>query len=249
MQRKTAATNTISTSTEISAWERVKKVTIKKYIDSCPNHFNGRKSNIPDVIVLHNTGGSNISSAHWWFLDKTSQTSAHFLVGLDGEIRQYVNLADGSYCNGTTTDHTKKHYYGNATNGVIKTRSQNANLYTVSIECVGNVGDKLTSEQLEAVVFLIKYIRFEIKRIYLKDIPINRLHIIGHYEIVPLTRGYCGKNIQYDEILNTLNPKPFIPEPVIHKKEEVEENPKTSDIKTEKTIRKIDIKNRKNLIK
>ena len=70
-------------------------MTIKKYIDSCPNHFNGRKSNIPDVIVLHNTGGSNISSAHWWFLDKTSQTSAHFLVGLDGEIRQYVNLADG----------------------------------------------------------------------------------------------------------------------------------------------------------
>ncbi len=212
-------------------------MTIKSYISQCPNHFNGRRSNVPDVIVLHNTGGTNISSAHWWFLDKTSQTSAHFLVGLDGEIRQYVNLADGSYCNGTTADKTAKHYYGNATNGVVKTRSQNANFYTVTIEFVGNVGDALNATQLQTAVELIKYIRNEVKRVYNKDIPVNRLHIIGHYEVAPLTRGYCGKGIQYDEILRQLKVVPVAtkpaeptPEPVEHKPEEKhEENPDTSD--------------------
>lgn len=206
-------------------------MTIKSYIEQCPNHFNGRKNNIPDVIVLHNTGGNHISSAHWWFLDKSSYTSAHFLVDKDGEIRQYVSLADGSYCNGTTADKTQKHYYGNATNGVVKTRSQNANLYTVSIEFVGNVGDPLTETQFETAVQLIKYIRKEVKRIYNRDIPINRLHIIGHYEVAPLTRGYCGKRIQYNELLRRLKEQPIPATPVYKPEEKTEQNPDTSDVK------------------
>ena len=224
-------------------------MTIKSYVEKCPNHFNGRKNNIPDVIVLHNTGGMKISSAHWWFLDKTSDTSAHFLVDRDGEIRQYVNLADGSYCNGTTSDKTKKHYYGNATNGVVKTRPQNANLYTITIEFVGNVGDPLTETQLETAVTLIKYIRKEIERIYNKTVPLNRLHIIGHYEVAPLTRSDCGKGIQIEDIIERLkertdvvkktDPEPEIPkqetaapkpDSVKHKPEiKAEENPKTTD--------------------
>ncbi len=220
-------------------------MTIKKYINECPNHFRGREGNIPDVIVLHNTGGTKISSAHWWFLDAASKTSAHFLIGLDGEIRQYVNIADGSYCNGTTNDRTKPHYYGNATSGVVKTRPQNANLYTVSIECVGNVGDALTDAQFQAVVALIRHIRSEVKKIYLKDIPLNRLHIIGHYEVAPLTREYCGVNLPYDRILKEL--KGLTVEEVRHKAEvKPEENPKTSDVpetaedvkKPKKTTRK-----------
>ena len=213
-------------------------MTIKQYIDICPNHFNGRKSNVPDVIVLHNTGGTKISSAHYWFLNKESYTSAHFLVGLDGEVRQYVNIADGSYCNGTTNDRTKAHFYGNATNGVVKTRSQNANLYTVSIECVGDVGEDMTKAQFEAVVSLIRYIRNEVKRIYLKDIPLNRLHIIGHYEVAPLTRGYCGKNFQYDKIIKEL--KGLTVDEVRHKAEvKPEENPDTSDLKPLKPLKQI----------
>ena len=210
----------------------MKRVTVKKYINDCPNHFNGRKGHVPDMITLHNTGGMNISSAHWWFLDKTSQTSAHFLVGLDGELRQYVNLADGAYCNGTTVDKTKNHCYLNATNGIVKTRPVNANLYTVSIEFVGNVGDSLTEPQLEVAVKLIRHIQYEIRRLYLKDIPLNRLHIVGHYEIAPLTRGECGKGIQFDEILKRLDPSNNVKvDNVTHKKEDSpQQNPKTSDM-------------------
>jgi len=246
MERKTAGINTALTKTETKDRKRVKRVTIKQFIDECPNHFNGRKGNIPDVISLHNTGGTKISSAHWWFLDPESQTSAHYLVGLDGEVRQYVNITDGAYCNGTTTYKNQKHCYLNATNGIVKMRSQNANLYTISIEFVGNVGDSLTEKQLEVAVELIRHIRNMVKILYRKEIPLNRLYIIGHYEIAPLTRGDCGKGIQYDEIINRLKGVPV--DTVTHKKEEVpEQNPKTSD---KPKIRKwFDIKKRRKLIK
>ena len=225
----------------------------KKFTDHCPNHFLGRKGNVPDMISLHNTGGTDISSAHWWFLNKNSCTSAHFLVGLDGELRQYVNIADGAYCNGTTTDKNQKHCYLNATNGIVNTRSQNANLYTVSIEFVGNVGDSLTEPQLEVAVKLIRHIQYEIRRLYLKDIPLNRLHIVGHYEIAPLTRGECGKGIQFDEILKRLKPSNHVKvDKVTHKKEESpEQNPKTSDItKGEKGLKneKFNLRNVRRLL-
>ena len=210
-------------------------MTIKQYINQCPNHFNGRKGNVPDMIVLHNTGGDKISSAHYWFLDKESETSAHFLVGLDGEVRQYVNIADGAWCNGTALDRVKPHFYGNASNGVVKSRSQNANLYTVSIEFVGNVGDRLNETQLETAVELIKYIRSEVEKIYGKQIPLNRLHIVGHYEIAPLPRSYWGKNIQYSGILEQLTAPPvdpYVPKP----QTKPEENPKTSDFVPKKVL-------------
>lgn len=217
----------------------MKKVTIKDYTDRCVNFFSNRKDTstgkryYPDMISLHNTGGMNISSAHWWFLDSSSYTSAHFLVGLDGEIRQYVNISDGSYCNGTTRDSSKKHYYGNATNNIVKSRSINANLYTVSIEFVGNVGDPLTEKQFESAVELIEHIKAEIKRIYGKEITIDRSHLIGHYEIAPLTRGYCGKNIQFDEIIKRLNKEPEKVEQ-LNKIEQLEK-PKEVEQKKEET--------------
>lgn len=215
-------------------------MTIKDYTERCVNLFKNRidsstgKRYYPDMISLHNTGGMNISSAHWWFLDASSYTSAHFLVGLDGEVRQYVKISDGSYCNGTTSDSSKKHYFGNAINKIIQKRSFNANLYTTSIEFVGNVGDPLTERQLESAVELIDFIRIEVKRIYGKEIFIDRSHLIGHYEITPLTREYCGKNIQFDEILKRLNKDTETVEQI--QKTEPLEEPK--EIEQEKEISK-----------
>ena len=175
---------------------------IKKY--NSPNFFKDRLGNKPDIVVLHNTGGTSISSAHHWFLNNVSYTSAHFLVGLDGEVRQYVDLKDGAWCNGTSADKTQNAFYGNATNNIVKNRSQNANLYTVSIEFVGNVSDVLTEKQIETAVQLINHIKIEVKKIYGRDLKIDREHLIGHYEIVPKTRAYCGKNIQYNLLIDRL---------------------------------------------
>lgn len=178
---------------------------IESYADKCPNRFNGRKGNIPDVIVFHNTGGKKISSAHHWFLNAESQTSAHFLVGLDGEVRQYVNLADGAWCNGTSSDRAAAHYYGNAESGVVRTRPQNANLYTVSAEFVGDVGSPLTKYQDRAAVELTDFVLTELERIYGFVFPLNSLHVISHGAVAPLTRRGCGDGIDIESVIRRVS--------------------------------------------
>lgn len=217
--------------------KEAKKVTIKDYTKDCVNFFKNRysketgQSYYPDMIVLHNTGGELLSSAHWWFLNPSSQTSAHYLVDFDGEVRQYVDLRDGSFCNGTSTSPTSNAYHKNSTSQKVQSRAFNANLYTVSIEFVGNVNTELTKEQLQAAVELIRHIQAEVMEIYGKEINLDREHIIGHYEVVPATRGYCGKKIQFDEILKKLNYKEPVSDPVPPAQEtKPEENPKTSDL-------------------
>lgn len=214
---------------------------IKNYAAQCPNHFKGRYGYKPDMIVLHNTGGLKISSAYYWFLDATSKTSAHFVVGLDGEIQQYVNLSDGSYCNGTTLDASLSYYYKNATNPLVQSRAYNANWYTVAIEFVGNVGDKLNATQLKAAVSLIKYIRQQVQQIYGTNIPLDRNHIVGHYTINPITRATCGVNIQYDAILTAIQSESkavVIPDSApVSQTPTTATNPLTSDISIP-TIRK-----------
>lgn len=189
-------------------------MTIKDYTGKCPNRFYKRYSNsykryfIPDLFVLHNTGGYKISSAHYWFLNEESETSAHYLIGLDGEVRQYVKLTDGSYCNGTSSNPNSSACYEAATNEIVKEREYNANFYTVSIEFVGDTGDRLTDQQLTAAVELIEYVNTQLEKLYGMTIPYDRKHIIGHYEINPKKKSRCGVNVQYDEIIKRLNKEP-----------------------------------------
>lgn len=172
---------------------------IKKY--NSLHKYANRKGYRPDVIVLHNTGGEKLSSAHYWFLNPISQVSAHFLVGMGGEVRQYVDLKDGAWCNGTSTNPSKHTYYKNATSKIVKSRNYNANYYTISIECVGNVGDRLTRSQLTAVAELILHINKEVKEIYGKEIPLDAEHIIRHCDINP-NKSTCGCKIFADEIIS-----------------------------------------------
>lgn len=183
-------------------------MTIKKYLTV--NYFPSRKGYIPDIIVLHNTGGNNISSAHYWFLDSTSQTSAHFLVGQDGEVRQYVELHDGSFCNGTSINKTANSYYKNSPHPIINSRAYNANYYTYSIECVGHVDKALTEAQIKVVAELVRYISKAHAKLYGVPLKIDRQHIIGHYEINPKTRSTCGRNIQFDKIIEYVNREPEV---------------------------------------
>ena len=233
--------------------QRVKKVKIKDYTGKCPNYFYKRYSKskdcyfYPDIIVLHNTGGYNISSAHYWFLNEESQTSAHYLIGLDGEVRQYVRLTDGSYCNGTSSNPNSKAFYKTATNEIVKEREYNANFYTVSIEFVGDVGDRLTVQQLTAAVDLIEYINTQLEKLYGVTIPYDRKHIIGHYEINPKSRATCGVNIQFDEILKRLNKEPEKNE-LSEKVGQLEESKEVEESEKVEQIEKPNLKPKPNLL-
>lgn len=66
-----------------------------KWIGS-PNHYNGREGHHVTHITLHIMAGY-LAGTDSVFTNPASQASAHYGIGADGTIHQYVSEADGSY--------------------------------------------------------------------------------------------------------------------------------------------------------
>lgn len=66
-----------------------------KWIGS-PNHYNGREGHHVTHITLHIMAGY-LAGTDSVFTNPASQASAHYGIGADGTIHQYVREADGSY--------------------------------------------------------------------------------------------------------------------------------------------------------
>lgn len=177
-----------------------------KQINS-PNKYNGRNGWIPDLIVCHITEG-NFEGAVSWLCKESTEASSHFVVAKDGRVVQLVPISDGSWCNGTSNKVSDKRYYKNSTLDIVKERKTNANYYTVTIEHEAFSKDNgaLTEEQTNATIELIKYIKNEVKKIYGTEIILDRNHIVGHYEINPITKPNCpGNKFPFDKIIKCLN--------------------------------------------
>ena len=65
-----------------------------------PNYWSGRPAGPPIAIVLHTAAGT-LPGMDNWFANTDSQSSAHYGVGLGGDVHQYVKLEDRSWCNGS----------------------------------------------------------------------------------------------------------------------------------------------------
>lgn len=172
---------------------------------SSPNHYNGRFGWKADMIVCHQTGGSELAPALNWYLNPNAQCSPNWVIDTNGDIYELVSPENAAYCNGTTTK-SGNLYYKNATSAIVKSRATNANYYTYSFECVHCAHGDITAEQVTAIVELIK-------NVIMPDMikngitpKIDREHLIGHCEINPITRSFCpGKNFPYDEIISRVN--------------------------------------------
>lgn len=173
---------------------------------SSPNKMS-RNGWRPDMIVSHIAEGTYDGTISW-LCNPKSQASAHFVVSKNGEITQLIDLKEAAWGNGTSTDPKKNNHYSKSSLKIVRDRKTNANYYTISIEHEGfyNQGKgKLTPEQLEATIWLHRYIIDEVKKIYGIEIPIDREHIVGHYQIDPIRKPNCpGSNFQFDEILEAL---------------------------------------------
>ena len=66
-----------------------------KWIES-PNHYNGRNGYAVTHITLHIMVG-HLAGTDSVFLNAGSQASAHYGIGADGTVHQYVSESDGSY--------------------------------------------------------------------------------------------------------------------------------------------------------
>lgn len=161
----------------------------------------------PDMIVNHITEGS-YAGAVSWLCNPKSGASAHFVISRKGEITQLVDIREAAWANGTSTDPNKNNYYGKSSLKLVRDRKTNANYYTISIEHEGFYKDgygALTPKQLEASIWLHKHIIEEVKKIYGIEIPLDRNHIVGHYQIDPIRKPNCpGRAFQFDEIIQAL---------------------------------------------
>lgn len=130
-----------------------------------PN-FGSRDGYKPEIIVLHIMAGT-LAGTDSWFASPESQVSAHYGVGFNGEVHQYVPEGSKAWANGRVLNPTAK---------LIKP-GVNPNLYTLSIEHEGQDLSVVHEAQINSTIQLIKSMcdRY--------NIPIDRDHIIGHYEI------------------------------------------------------------------
>jgi N-acetyl-anhydromuramyl-L-alanine amidase AmpD len=64
-----------------------------------PNYWPGRPDGDPIALVIHTAAGTMAGMDRWFSIEE-SESSAHFGIGLDGSIHQYVNLGDRSWTNG-----------------------------------------------------------------------------------------------------------------------------------------------------
>lgn len=131
------------------------------------NFFEGRRGYKPEAIVIHVMDGTLEGTDEWFASEKSRKSSHYGLNQATGKIHQYVKEEDAAWHAGVVCDPS----------WVFFKQGVNPNLYTIGIEHEGRANTvwsnaiKLSSAKL-------------IKKICQKwSIPIDREHIIGHYQI------------------------------------------------------------------
>ena len=95
-----------------------------KWIGS-PNHYNGRNGYAVTHITLHIMVGY-LSGTDSTFQNAATQASAHYGIGADGTIHQYVSEADGSYSDANFKSNNSTisiEHEGGMTNGAVCTQA------------------------------------------------------------------------------------------------------------------------------
>lgn len=167
-------------------------------------NVSSRRGHAPSIIVDHITDGTAASTISWFRSQSNTVSSAHFLVTQTGRIYQFVKIEDNAWANGMST--SELHI---ATASIVREKGVNPNWYTVSIEHEGiysKTRGELTKEQLEATIWLHGYIIDYVKKKWHVDIPRDRKHILGHYQIDPVRKPQCpGEKYPFDTIIRALN--------------------------------------------
>jgi N-acetyl-anhydromuramyl-L-alanine amidase AmpD len=168
-----------------------------------PNFWAGRNNLTPVAIVDHIMQGT-LDATTGWFNNPNSEASTHFGVGKDGRIFQFVRVENTSWGNGTINKPDLNiPWLADAIN-----RKINPNRLTVSIEHEGKTGEPFSETMYQATLFLHTQL---IKQL---GIPVNRQHIVGHYQLDLVNRPFCpGTGFPWDRLMADLKAI-FAPSPV-----------------------------------
>jgi N-acetyl-anhydromuramyl-L-alanine amidase AmpD len=171
------------------------------------NYFPNRDGNKPRYIVLHGTAGGTSAVGIGDYFKSTeggsNPVSAHYVVGLQGEVVQCVNESDGAWSNGVITGASgvSGNGVGNGFHDSWWNSGVNPNLLTVAIEHVKSATDnstQLTDAQKQASFTLVAHICQR------HAIPMRKADahggITGHYAIDPVNRARCPGPYPWDEL-------------------------------------------------
>jgi N-acetylmuramoyl-L-alanine amidase len=152
-----------------------------------PNFDRGRDGHPPRAIVVHTNAGT-FTGTLGWFARPESGVSAHYLVGLDGRVVQFVGESD-------TARHAGRVLRPTA--ALVRGDPASPNQYTIGIEFEdgGNpLGVRRTDEQYRAGALLIGRVAAR------WQIPLNRTHVIGHREI--FAAKACPGNLNIERLID-----------------------------------------------
>lgn len=142
-----------------------------------------------DAVVLHVSEGT-VESLVSWFLGG-SPTSAHFGIGPDGTLYQFVSAHDSAFANGASY---RDGHWHDPTGRVVTPAWQglrpptNPNRTTISIERAGRHHEPWTDAAREAHVRLLVWLAEQFPGLA----PYQpRRTLIGHREISPVERANC----------------------------------------------------------
>lgn len=153
------------------------------------NYDKGRYGYTPEIIVIH-VGDGSMEGAYSWFNNPSSQASSHYMTARNGEIWKFVDVANIAWHAGGVA---------NPTSPMINPHI-NPNFYSVGIEHEGFSGQTWTNEMYEATAELIAYLCQNL------SIPLDRRHVIGHYEINSVGRPNCpGNGVDLNKLISLAN--------------------------------------------
>jgi N-acetylmuramoyl-L-alanine amidase len=137
-----------------------------------------------EAIVVHIIDGS-LHSADLHFNDPASVVSAHYAVGKDGSIHQFVEESDTAFHAGVVV---------NPTWGLLKPRV-NPNFYTIGIEHEGRPDDPWSPAQYESSAALVAEVAAR------WSIPLTPDHVIRHHQI-RASKSCPGSQVDLGTLLN-----------------------------------------------
>lgn len=163
-------------------------IPVDKQVPS-PHFTKGRKSFKPEAIVVHIMEGTLVGTDAW-FRDPISKVSAHFGIGRNGELHQYVDLANSAWHAGRVNNPTWVGMKA-AGNGTF----YNPNYYTIGIEHEG-FGQTLWSDSMyNRSAELIAHLCVDF------HIPLDRAHVVGHHEIYSI-KSCTGQHVNFNILLD-----------------------------------------------
>jgi N-acetylmuramoyl-L-alanine amidase len=165
------------------------------------NFWTGRDGETPVAIVDHcmSRGAdgtrATLESCAAWFANPTSEVSAHFGVGKDGRVWQFVDLQNTAWANGILEQPDMTLPW------LAECVSQkiNPNRRTISIEHEGDSPDTMPEAQYRSTLALHRWL------VATAGITPDRQHIAGHYQITGRQRANCpGPGFPWSRLLRDL---------------------------------------------